>query len=172
MARYGEDESPLAQAVREAGLVFDGAHFAAAFLGFTVADELSVLHAEHLDRRSRARMRRRSTMPRSMLDRNVVKRRSEDMKLKPRYNPGPLRVFRLDPHSAAAEAAEGEEGEAGRSAGGGDGVRRAEDAAGGRADAGEPGGVGCCVLGTSACGLAPLAALQSRVDGRVAGGLR
>lgn len=89
---YGEDESPLAQAVREAGLIFDARISRPKFW-----DSLSPMNYPIYTRRIwKAKSKKESPTvdyAASILD-ATVKQRMEDMNLKPRYNPGPLRVFR------------------------------------------------------------------------------
>ena len=89
---YGEDESPLAQAVREAGLIFDARISRPRFW-----DSLSPMNYP-IYTRSIWKAKTRKDAPTvdyaaSILD-ETVRQRMEDMNLKPRYNPGPLRVFR------------------------------------------------------------------------------
>ena len=89
---YGEDESPLAQAVREAGLAFKGKISWPRFW-----DSLSPMNYP-IYTRSIWKAKSRKEQPTvdyagSILDPSVVERfTANDMK--PRYNPGPLRVFR------------------------------------------------------------------------------
>ncbi|MEQ1780486.1 MAG: DUF2235 domain-containing protein [Hyphomonadaceae bacterium] len=89
---YGEDESPLAQAVREAGLIFDARISRPRFW-----DSLSPMNYP-IYTRSIWKAKTRKDAPTmdyaaSILD-ETVRKRMEDMNLKPPYNPGPLRVFR------------------------------------------------------------------------------
>ncbi len=89
---YGEDESPLAQAVREAGLIFDARISRPRFW-----DSLSPMNYPIYTRQIWKTKSRKDgptvDYAASILD-ATVKQRMEDMNLKPRYNPGPLRVFR------------------------------------------------------------------------------
>lgn len=89
---YGEDESPLSKAVREAGLVFKGKISRPRFW-----DSLSPMNYPLASRRIWAAKSRKdqptADYAASMLDPSVVERLS-DSGMKPRYNPGPLRPFR------------------------------------------------------------------------------
>jgi hypothetical protein len=90
---YGGDESPLSIAVREAGLVFSGRISRPRFW-----DSLSPMNYPFASRRIWAAKSRRE-LPTvdyagSVLDPSVVQRLSA-AELKPRYNPGPLKPFRL-----------------------------------------------------------------------------
>ncbi len=88
---YGEDESPLAQAVREAGLVFKGKISRPRFW-----DSLSPMNYPIYTRRiwSGKSRKDRPTIDYagSVLDPSVVERLSAS-DMKPRYNPDPLKPF-------------------------------------------------------------------------------
>jgi uncharacterized protein (DUF2235 family) len=89
---YGADESPLSIAVREAGLVFKGRISRPRFW-----DSLSPMNYPWASRRiwaaTSGKQKPTVDYAASLLDPSVVERLSaEDMK--PRYNPGPLKVFR------------------------------------------------------------------------------
>jgi uncharacterized protein (DUF2235 family) len=89
---YGEDESPLSKAVREAGLVFKGRISRPRFW-----DSLSPMNYPLASRKIWAAKSRKEQptvdYAASMLDPSVVERLS-DHEMKPRYNPGPLKPFR------------------------------------------------------------------------------
>ncbi len=89
---YGEDESPLSIAVREAGLVFKGKISRPRFW-----DSLSPMNYPFASRRIWAAKSRKEAptvdYAGSVLDPSVMERLSA-ADMKPRYNPGPLRPFR------------------------------------------------------------------------------
>ena len=89
---YGEDESPLSKAVREAGLVFKGRISRPRFW-----DSLSPMNYPLASRKIWAAKSRKEQptvdYAASMLDPSVLERLS-DHEMKPRYNPGPLKPFR------------------------------------------------------------------------------
>ncbi len=89
---YGEDESPLSKAVREAGLVFKGKISRPRFW-----DSLSPMNYPFASRRIWAAKSRKEQptvdYAASLLDPSVVERLSAN-DMKPRYNPGPLKPFR------------------------------------------------------------------------------
>ncbi len=89
---YGEDESPLNKAVREAGLVFKGRISRPRFW-----DSLSPMNYPFASRKIWAAKSRKDSptmdYAASLLDPSVVERLSAN-DMKPRYNPGPLRPFR------------------------------------------------------------------------------
>jgi uncharacterized protein (DUF2235 family) len=89
---YGEDESPLAKAVREAGLVFNGRISRPKFW-----DSLSPMNYPFASRRiwaAKAKKERPSeAFAADVLDPTVLQRvRAKD--IRPRYQPGPLKPFR------------------------------------------------------------------------------
>ena len=89
---YGEDESPLSKAVREAGLVFKGRISRPRFW-----DSLSPMNYPFASRKIWAAKSRKEQptvdYAANLLDPSVVERLS-DREMKPRYNPAPLKPFR------------------------------------------------------------------------------
>lgn len=89
---YGEDESPLSKAVREAGLVFKGRISRPRFW-----DSLSPMNYPFASRKIWAAKSRKEKptvdYAANLLDPSVVERLT-DREMKPRYNPEPLKPFR------------------------------------------------------------------------------
>lgn len=89
---YGEDESPLSKAVREAGLVFKGRISRPRFW-----DSLSPMNYPFASRKIWAAKSRKEQptvdYAANLLDPSVVERLT-DQEMKPRYNPAPLKPFR------------------------------------------------------------------------------